>query len=184
MTGTPTFTALRHPRPSAAPGLCYGQLDLPPGPQAASEIASALAATPRAAALVTSPARRARVLAEALAARDGLALTVDPRWQELDFGTWEGRPWDAIDRAESDPWAEDPVTRAPPGGETFAALAARVAAAAADLAPGAVVVTHAGPIRALRMAEQGLSFAAAFAAPVPYATPLAFTARVETPWPI
>lgn len=177
------FIALRHPRPAAAPGLCYGRLDLAPGPDAAAEIAAALAATPPAAAVVSSPARRARALADALAARDGLAVTVDARWQELDFGAWEGRPWTAIDRAESDPWAEDPVHRAPPGGERFADLAARVAAACAALAPGAVVVTHAGPIRALRMALGSVSFQAAFAEAVPYARPIAFARATEAPWP-
>lgn len=101
-----------------------------------------------------------------------MPLHFDPRLLELDFGAWEGRPWDAIPRSESDPWAVDPVNRAPPGGEPFATLHARVAAVLATVLAGAVLVCHAGPIRAGRMILAGESFDAAFARPVPYAEPL------------
>ncbi|HUF55135.1 MAG TPA: histidine phosphatase family protein [Thermohalobaculum sp.] len=163
---------IRHPRPAVAPGTCYGRLDLRPGPDAEAEIAAALASLPRRRPVLTSPARRCRLLAERLAARDGGRPRLDPRLRELDFGAWEGRRWDAIDRAESDPWAADPWGLAPPGGETFAALHARVAAALDDAAPGAILVTHAGPIRAARMILLGETFERVFAAPVPYATPV------------
>ncbi|MDT8344829.1 MAG: histidine phosphatase family protein [Thermohalobaculum sp.] len=163
---------LRHPRPHVAPGVCYGRLDLGLGPRAAAEITAALAATPRAQAVLTSPAGRCRPLAEALAARDGVAAVVEPDLWELDFGTWEGRAWDAIDRAESDPWAADPWRVAPPGGETFAALHARVAGVLARAPAGAVIVTHAGPIRAARMILTGARFGAVFAKRVPYAVPV------------
>ncbi|GMG81057.1 hypothetical protein LNKW23_02690 [Paralimibaculum aggregatum] len=163
---------LRHPRPAVAPGTCYGRLDLPEGPRASVEIAAALRAAPAVSAVVASPALRCRRLAERLAARDGVALSLDPRLRELDFGAWEGRPWAEIPRAESDPWAADPFRLAPPGGERFADLLARVHAALAELPPGAAVVCHAGPIRAARMLLEGVGFAAAFAAPVPHAAPL------------
>ncbi|MGF1553610.1 MAG: histidine phosphatase family protein [Paracoccaceae bacterium] len=165
-------TLLRHPRVAAA-GLCYGRADVALAATAEAEIAAALVTTPPVRAVVASPSLRARALAEPLAARDGVALTLDPRLAELDFGAWEGRPWAEIDRAESDPWAEDPETRAPPGGERFADLRARVRAALADLPEGAAVVAHAGPIRAARMIVDGWSFEAAFAWAVPYAVPIA-----------
>jgi alpha-ribazole phosphatase len=169
---------------AAAPGLCYGRLDLGLGPGAGAEIARACALAPRARRIVTSPAARARALAEALAERDGLKPEPDPRLRELDFGAWEGRPWAEIDRAESDPWAEDPEHRAPPGGERFADLRARVTAALAGLSPGTLVVTHAGPVRAARMLAEGLSFAAVFAEPVPHAKPIAIPALGEAAtWP-
>lgn len=163
---------LRHPRPAAAAGLCYGRLDIAEGRAAAAEIAAALAATPPVRAVIASPARRCRELARRLAARDGVAIRFDPRLLELDFGRWEGRHWHAIDRAESDPWAADPLNRAPPGGEPFAALLSRVSEALAVAADGAALVCHAGPIRAGRMLLAGESFEAAFARPVPYAEPL------------
>lgn len=163
---------LRHPRPAVAAGLCYGRLDLAPGPGAAAEIARALATTPPVTAVWASPARRVRPLARALAARDAVPLVEDPRLWELDFGAWEGLAWSAIDRGQSDPWADDPWTLAPPGGESFAALSARVAEVQAAAPPGAALVCHAGPIRALWMRVEGLSLAQAFARPVPYAAPL------------
>lgn len=170
---------LRHPRPRVAPGLCYGRLDVPAGPRAAAEIAAALRAAPTAARVVASPAARCRLLAERLAARDGAPLALDPRLGELDFGDWEGRRWDDIPRAESDPWAQDPMHVAPPGGERFADLLARVGAALEAAGPGAALVTHAGPIRAARMLLEGACFDAVFAAPVPYATPLVLGGDAE-----
>jgi alpha-ribazole phosphatase len=168
---------LRHPAAAVGSGICYGRLDLAPGPGAPGAIARALALLPRVPAVLSSPARRCRVLAEPLAARDGVALTLDPRLQELDFGRWEGLAWDTIDRAESDPWAAEPERVAPPGGETFAALAARVAAALAEAPPEAAIVTHAGVIRAARMILAGESFAAVFAAPVPLCEPICIKRR-------
>lgn len=176
---------LRHPRPRVAPGTCYGRLDLPEGGTAGAEISAALAATPPVAAVIASPAARCRRLAERLAARDCVPLGIDPRLAELDFGAWEGRRWDTIPRAESDPWTADPWRVAPPGGERFADLHARVGAALAEAADAAALVTHAGPIRAARMILAGESFEAAFARPVPYAEPLAIGAETEqdTRWP-
>jgi alpha-ribazole phosphatase len=163
---------LRHPRPDAPAGLCYGRTDVGTGSEAAGEIAAAVAKTPPVVRVIASPARRCRALAEALAGRDGVVLAFDDRLWEMDFGDWEGMMWDDIHRADSDAWADDPWNVAPPGGETFAAVHARVRAALDGLAPGTAVVAHAGPIRAARMLLQGLSFASVFAEPVPYARPL------------
>lgn len=169
---------LRHPRAAVAPDTCYGRLDVDLGPDGASEIAEALEAIPPVTRVIASPARRCRDLAERLAARDGVALTLDPRIWEMDFGAWEGVAWDRIDRVESDPWAVDPWSLAPPGGETFAAVHARVAGALAEASPSVAFVCHAGPIRAAQMILTGASFADVFADPVPYATPIRFTVEV------
>ncbi len=165
---------MRHPRTEAAPGLCFGRHDPPLAPAWEATVDAALPDLPGIARIFASPSLRclrpARRLAEALS----LPLFVDPRLQELNFGAWENRRWWDIPRAESDTWAEDPETRAPPGGETFAALRSRVldALAAAEAGPPALLLTHAGPIRALWMARVGLSFAEAFARTPPYGAPL------------
>lgn len=166
---------LRHPRPAVAPGLCYGRLDLAEGPRAGAEIAAALKRMPAIGHVLTSPARRCRRLARRIARAADVAPVEDHRLLELDFGAWEGVAWERIPRAESDPWAEDPWSRAPPGGERFADLHARVAEALAEAPPDAAIVTHAGVIRAARMILRRESFAAAFARPVPFATPLDLT---------
>jgi alpha-ribazole phosphatase len=162
---------VRHPAVAAA-GTCYGRLDLDCAPGAEDAIRALLTELPPVRALRSSPARRCRLLADRIAARDRVPAVLDARLCELDFGEWEGRPWSAIDRAESDRWAADPVSNSPPGGETFASLHARLAEALADTPPGAVVVTHAGPIRAARMILTGASFAQVFADPVPHCTPI------------
>lgn len=158
----------RHPTPDAPAGLCYGRLDIGLAPQAEAEIAAARAAAPRFARVLASPRRRARALAKALAR--GAEILFDERLAELDFGRWEGRRWDEIDRAESDPWAGDVWRIAPPGGESFAVLHARVAAALAEAGPEDAVVTHAGPIRAALMIREGRSLDEVFAAPIPFAS--------------
>ena len=169
---------LRHPRPVIAPGICYGRMDVDIGPEGEAEIAGALAATPPVARVIASPARRCRALAARLAARDGANLTFDPRLREMNFGAWEGVAWDRIDRAESDPWSADPWSLAPPGGETFADVHARVAEVLAAVEPGTALICHAGPIRAARMILTGASFAEVFAEPVPHAVPIRFLAEV------
>ena len=176
----PAITLLRHPRVTAE-GLVYGRTDPALAPTARQEIAAACARA-RALRLApqvvrSSPSPRALALAQGLGDALGAPVATDPRLMELDFGAWEGRRWDALDRAESDPWAVDPWRRAPPGGESFGALAARVAEALAEAPEGAVLVTHAGVVRAARMLREGIDFAAAFAAPVPYAAPQPLRAR-------
>lgn len=168
------LTFLRHPRPAVPPGICYGRSEVPLGPGAEGEVARCLAVLPPCRAVIASPAERCGPLARAVADRDCVDVQTDPRLLELDFGCWEGRPWSGIPRAESDPWAADPWTVAPPGGETFGALHARVSAVLAEAPDGAVIVSHAGPIRAARMILTGAHFEEVFAVPVPYAEPLSF----------
>lgn len=92
---------------------------------------------------------------------------LDARLQELDFGEWEGRTWeeiDATDRERSRKWMNRFVSERCPGGESYAALADRMVNAICDLLEHivtaleteaaenplrALVVAHAGPIRAL-----------------------------------
>jgi alpha-ribazole phosphatase len=148
-----SLALVRHPAIANSPGRCYGRLDLPlADPTSIAPIVTALAPL-RGATIHTSPLARCRLLAEALAADWSQPLpTKDPRLLEMDFGTWEGLPWDDIPRADLDRWAADLTGFAPPGGETGAALVARVTAFWQTLTerPGAqVVITHGGPLKVL-----------------------------------
>jgi alpha-ribazole phosphatase len=70
----------------------------------------------------------------------------------MDFGAWEGLSWDAIPRPDLDRWAADLLGFAAPGGETGAALVARVTAfwhSLADQPRSHVVITHGGPLKVL-----------------------------------
>ena len=133
---------VRHPA-VAAGGRCYGRADLPIDAEAAASLAARLA--PLGGTVWTSPAQRCRLVAAALGAH-----RVDERLQELDFGAWEWLPWDAVPRAALDAWAADPLAFAPPGGESGAALVARVGAFHRALPPGDhVVISHGGPLKVL-----------------------------------
>lgn len=144
---------IRHTAPDAAEGLCYGRFDVPLREPCIPAFDAVAARLPRVQAVRSSPAMRCQRLGHHLAQREGIALDIDARWHELSFGQWEGRAWAQIDRRESDPWADDYWNLAPPGGESYRQLCARVTQGLAALTEqslqGIAVVSHAGPIRAV-----------------------------------
>ena len=90
--------------------------------------------------------RRARRLAEGLADN----VRIDDRLAEINFGDWEGKRWDDIERKAIDAWATDVSGFTPPGGESVADLQRRVLDFADSLDCSRVVlVSHAGVLRAL-----------------------------------
>ena len=140
---------VRHGRTEAnASGLLLGRAD-PPLDDLGREQAAALAASVAGARrVVCSPLRRARETAAAL----GLRVEVDERWIELDYGELDGRPLGEVPADLWRRWRSD-VGFAPPGGESLAALGARVRTACDDLAgetaeADVVVVSHVSPIKA------------------------------------
>src|SRR6185312_7325232 len=103
--------------------------------------------------VLCSPSERSRDSCRPLADRLGLAVTVDERLRELDFGDWEQLlPAELDGDRRYARWQDDPAAVSPPGGETGRAVATRVLAATRDaLATGGTValVTHKAPIRLL-----------------------------------
>jgi probable phosphoglycerate mutase len=107
--------------------------------------------------IVTSPLLRCRELAEELAARHGLPLTVAPGLREVGMGSWEGMTPAQV--REQDPRAfenfyRDPVGHRPPGSESLAQLLSRAGGTYDNLVaarPGRhlLLVAHAGVMRAL-----------------------------------
>lgn len=86
--------------------------------------------------------------------------------REQSFGRWEGLPWS--DNPDAAVIYADPVTAAPPGGESFKTCAARSIAAvvaALDERP-TLILAHAGSLRAILAAWIGL--------PIPRALDLAW----------
>jgi alpha-ribazole phosphatase len=150
---------IRHLAPAIAPGICYGRLDVPPAP--AQEGQATIVAHPAVAGVAiihSSPARRCRVLAEAVAAISPAPLLIDERLWELDFGDWEGKPWNTIALDELDLWASNPLAFAPPGGETGAALVRRIGEFVADIEQDrrdCVIVSHGGPLKVLAALLEG-----------------------------
>ncbi len=145
-----TLIVVRHGRTEAnASGLLLGRrldpgLD-PLGRRQAEALATVLGGADR---VVCSPLRRTRETAAAL----GLPLTIDERWIEIDYGTLDGTPLLEVPAAMWSEWRAD-IDFVPGGGESLAALGARVRAAADELVEEArtadiVVVTHVAPIKA------------------------------------
>jgi alpha-ribazole phosphatase len=106
-----------------------------------------------------SPARRCRQLAESLAPlRPALQIAFEPDIQEMDFGSWEGRPWADIGEAALTAWTADFAHHPPGGGESVSLLLHRVGRALERdrTARDVVWITHAGVIRAARLLLGGI----------------------------
>ncbi|MDK9716227.1 MAG: alpha-ribazole phosphatase [Sulfuritalea sp.] len=140
---------IRHPTPQVAMGICYGRTDLALAGDVAAAAARIAPQLPAQAPLFTSPLQRCRQLADALHP----APRSDPRLREMNFGAWEMRPWNQIQREALDGWAADPLGYAPPGGESVAQLQARVQDFVMELRreglEHAALVTHAGVLKVI-----------------------------------
>ena len=106
--------------------------------------------------LYSSDLPRCSDLAHILAQRWQIDLELAPELREMNFGSWEGRHYDDIDREDGDrwrAWCEDWKRVAPPGGETLSAFTSRIERWLERHQPGSdtLLVTHAGVIRALEV---------------------------------
>jgi alpha-ribazole phosphatase len=135
-----------------------GHTDIPlseTGRQQARATARRLANDP-VAAIYASDLQRASETAAIIAASLNLPVRPDPRLREQSKGVWESLTWDEIVArypAETAQWQTDSSFR-PPGGEGLREVAARVAAALADIraaCPGqrVVIVGHGMALRTL-----------------------------------
>ena len=106
--------------------------------------------------IVTSPLLRTVQTAQAVAAVTGAAVVADDGFRETDFGAWEGLTFAEVRErwpAELSAWLADPEV-APPGGESFTDVSARVTAAldrllAARAGQTVLIVSHVTPIKTL-----------------------------------
>jgi broad specificity phosphatase PhoE len=175
---------MRHWQLDVGPEICVGQLDLPlsaDGMAAAQRFAHDWAAKTdlRPAEIICSDLLRAQQSAAPLAAALHIPIRLEPRLRELHMGSFTGLQWDQIQAqfpAQMAAWGEHWVTQGPPGGESFNQLQARAGAALADVVPGlpgslgsrALLVCHAGPMRALLGHAAGMAPALAMQMPIAY----------------
>jgi broad specificity phosphatase PhoE len=106
--------------------------------------------------IVTSPLLRTVQTAQEVAAVTGAAVVTDDGFRETDFGAWEGLTFAEVRErwpAELAAWLADPAV-APPAGESFTEVSARVTAAlhrvlAARTGQTVLIVSHVTPIKTL-----------------------------------
>ena len=134
------------------------------GREQARVLAEALAGTPIAA-VYSSDLRRASETAEIVAARLELPVHVEAALRELDVGAWAGKTLDELRARYPETLArwEQNGERGWNGGESHEEMAARVlevirSIAAAHADEDVLVVTHGGPVRALRVLAAGLDY--------------------------
>jgi probable phosphoglycerate mutase len=153
---------LRHGEtPMTAERRYSGRGDVPLTPrgtaQAKASAARVAGLSDRVAAVVTSPLERCARTAEEVAAALGSApVVVEPDLVECDFGEWEGRTFSEVRRRwprEMDEWLASTAV-APPGGESFEAVTARVRRVVTRLLSEyeggtVVVVSHVTPIKVI-----------------------------------
>ncbi|MFE5793048.1 bifunctional RNase H/acid phosphatase [Streptomyces sp. NPDC056503] len=163
MAAPATFVLLRHGETALTPEKRFsGSGGSDPelseaGHRQAAAVADALAARGTIRHIVSSPLTRCRQTAETVAARLGLDVVIEPGLRETDFGAWEGLTFAEV-RArypeDMDAWLASPTAAPTGGGESFAAVARRVASARDRLAAAhagrtVLLVSHVTPIKTL-----------------------------------
>ncbi|MFE3516041.1 bifunctional RNase H/acid phosphatase [Streptomyces sp. NPDC059166] len=162
--GTPTvFALLRHGETALTPekrfsGSGGGDPELSAtGRDQAARAAEAFAARGAIQDIVSSPLRRCRETAQAVASRLGLEVRIEEGLRETDFGAWEGLTFAEVREryaADLTTWLSSPDAAPTGGGESFAEVAERVSAARDRLIARhggrtTLLVTHVTPIKTL-----------------------------------
>jgi len=158
---------VRHGASELSEGDRYcGRTDAPlsrAGAEQAERTAQHLA-TERIAACYASPLQRARRTAEIVAAAHKLPIIPEPDLREIDHGHWEGLHQEEVKTrfaAEYGAWSADPLTYAPPGGETGLGVVSRALPALRRIMEehqnqNILVVSHKATIRLCAAALIGL----------------------------
>lgn len=131
---------------------------------------------PQGATLLVSPLQRARQTADLLVPMMAPTSRAEvPDLTEMEFGDWAGRPvaevWDEIKSGPLHNWSFVTADTLPPGGESFAMLAERVAGwmdAIPFEATPQIIIAHSGVIRAAMAHATGMLAEHAVGIPVPY----------------
>lgn len=156
--GERLLTLVRHGQTAAnAQNLLQGHINHPldeVGLAQVSLLGGALQKISPVSRVVASPLQRAQQTAQAIT--QGLSqhieVETDPRWIELNYGDFDGRPVSSVSPEQWATWRTDEHFR-PPHGETLAELSVRVheaidALLADSVSAHIVVVSHVSPIKA------------------------------------
>jgi alpha-ribazole phosphatase len=151
------FYIIRHTTPDIESGICYGNSNLNVNKhfnEEATFIKNKLKDIhPHA--VHSSPLIRCSKLAQFLFPDQQIAYQTN--LQELNFGDWEMKKWEEINKKEMDSWYQDFMNQCPPNGESFRQLYERVSKSFDQIANSAqdnsttAIVCHSGTIRCLAM---------------------------------
>jgi alpha-ribazole phosphatase len=161
---------IRHPKLQGMQGICYGALDVVVPETVILQNAETLKETLPPLPIISSPLQRCLALAKSLSAN----ARQDTRLLEMNFGAWQGKAWDDIDRVQLERWANDVTKFHPPKGENFIEVISRVSEFLHDASEPHIFITHAGVIRAAHFLLGGLDVMDAASVDVPYVTPIYF----------
>ena len=131
--------------------------------------------------VVSSPLKRAMQTAEAF----GRPVEIDDRWLELSYGEYEGTPHADVPSEVWSRWREDSHFT-PQGGESLAALDARVRAACNEMlarasAANVVVVSHVSPMKSAVAWSLGVDIGISFNCHLDHASVCRIAIRGDRP---
>ena len=155
---------VRHAPVTVNDGRCYGQTDVPCDCDDVEAFKALARLLPREAIWITSPLQRTHLTAAAIVLAGlpgpepipGPGVIVEPDFAEQHFGAWQGTKYTDLPHKQPEAYHRfwlAPAHVAPPGGESFVALVARVTPAVRRLTRehagrDIIAVTHGGTIRA------------------------------------
>lgn len=153
---TKTWYFLRHGKPVLTGILTGSKTDVPVSEVGLAAMGFALPQTVQFDACISSPMLRCLVFAKQLSKQLDIALTVDKRLQEMDFGEWDGKSYDWLWAHSKNPtigefW-QAPWQHTPPNGESLYTFRSRVkqwweAELSTRHTSHNLVITHAGVIK-------------------------------------
>ncbi len=168
---------IRHTTPEIEAGICYGRSDIPLNNNFIEESKNIIRALPGEIDIVfSSPLKRCRALADKIVFFSKLIphCRFDERLMEMNFGKWEMKRWDDIDREEFDAWAKDVVNVSAPEGESFLEMNKRVKDFYEELIKTnyktVLIITHAGNIRCFLSIINKIELIETLKIPIDYAT--------------
>jgi alpha-ribazole phosphatase len=181
-----TLYLIRHPPVQVDQPTCYGQSEVPliadwqRDLENLSQLCQNLSTKIE---IYSSPLSRCLDLAQYFF--DG-SIKTDARLLELNFGRWEGYPWDQIPRSELDHWGQDYIGRPVPEGESYLQLLQRISSFLDELGHDqtktTLVFSHAGVIRGLLSLIYGIRLKQSFAIPIPFASPIEVLVQTDDVW--
>ena len=157
---------VRHPKPIGHKNLCYGQTDLDILPSDELALTKKILSLPlEDFQIFSSPLKRCKKVAESL----GKPFLVEPLIKEINFGIYEGVPWNDIPRDQLDLWSKDIENFHFPQGESYLDLKKRVKNFLFNTHfENILIVTHAGVIRACLDILQNISIQESLKQEIPY----------------